>query len=259
MQDQDTGICSFDADSVVLVTGASSGIGAAIALKLNALGAAVIANGTNVPRLEAVRERARHPDRFHLAPRDLLADIDQLASWVKELCARHGKLSGLAIAAGKTETIPFAAYERARALALFDLLFHVPLEIAKAAVDRRNCLPGRMKIVFIAAAASIAPNKGQIVYGAAKAALACAARCMSKELAPRGICVNCISPGLVRTAMFDETVALLGEDFLNQEAARYPLGIGDPEDIAGLAAFLLSPAARWMTGQNLLVDGGRIG
>lgn len=255
----DTDAGAFDASSVILVTGASSGIGAAIAMRLNGLGATVIANGTSLSRLEAVRGKAKHPDRFHLAPRDLLADVPGLALWVKELCQRYGRLSGLVCAAGKTETVPLTGYDHARARALFDLLLHVPLELAKAVVDRRHCVAGRLKIVFIAAAASVSPNKGQLVYGAAKAALVCAARCLGKELAHRGICVNCISPGLVRTPMMEETVSLLGEDFLREEASRYPLGLGRPEDVAGLAAFLLSPASRWMTGQNLLIDGGRIG
>ena len=258
MYDADRDSLPFDASSVMLVTGASSGIGAAIALRLNALGATVIANGTDVSRLEDVRGRAEHPERFHLAPRDLLEDIPGLASWVRELCLRHGALGGLVCAAGRTETMPLAGYERGRALALFDLLLHVPLELAKAVAHRRHCAAG-LSIVFIAAAASVAPNKGQLVYGAAKAALVCAARCMSKELAPRGIRVNCISPGLVRTPMMEETVSLLGEDFLREEASRYPLGLGVPEDVAGLAAFLLSPSSRWMTGQNLLLDGGRLG
>jgi NAD(P)-dependent dehydrogenase (short-subunit alcohol dehydrogenase family) len=149
-------------------------------------------------------------------------------------------------------------YDPAQARALFDLCFHAPLLLARGLLDRRNCLPGA-SLVFIAAAAAVSPNKGQAVYGAAKAALVCAARCLSREVAPRGIRVNCISPGLVRTPMLEETLALLGEDFLETEEPLYPLGLGRPEDVAGLAAFLLSPSGRWVTGQNWILDGGRLG
>ena len=250
---------SFAENRVILVTGASSGIGASIALRLNELGAVVIASGRNEGKLDALKRRAHSPTHFHLEPKDLAADIEALPQWVEELRIRYGKLSGLAFAAGKTATMPFMQYEHAAALKMFDLLCHAPLMLSKAVIDRRNCVAKGLSLLFIAAAASIAPNKGQTIYGAAKAALVCAARCMAKELAPRSIRVNCISPGLVRTPMLDETVELLGEGFLQHEEPLYPLGLGLPEDVANLAAFLLSPAARWITGQNVLIDGGRLG
>lgn len=249
-------LVAFEKTRVLLVTGASSGIGAAIALRCNALGAAIIASGRSRSKLETLRAEARHPERFHLEPRDLAVDIEELPRWVEELRERYGKIGGFAFSAGRTQTMPFLQYERASALELFDLLCHVPLLLAKAVLDRRNCLSDGFSALFIASAASIAPNKGQALYGAAKAALVCAARCMSKELAPRGIRVNCISPGLVRTPLLDEMTELLGEDFLQKEEAQYPLGIGLPEDVANLAAFLLSSAGKWITGQNLLIDGG---
>lgn len=245
-------------NDLFLITGASSGLGAAIALRLNALGASVIANGRSTAKLEAIRQQAAFPDCVHLEPHDLLADIDALPRWIGDLRERYGKFRGFAFSAGKTQTAPFMQYDRASALELFDLLCHVPLLLAKAVLDRRNCRSDGFSALFIAAAASIAPNKGQSVYSAAKAALVGAARCMSKELAPRGIRVNCISPGLVRTPMLEETTALLGDEFLQTEGALYPLGIGMPEDIGNMAAFLLSPAGRWVTGQNILIDGGRL-
>jgi NAD(P)-dependent dehydrogenase (short-subunit alcohol dehydrogenase family) len=250
-------LVSFAGETRLLVTGASSGIGAAIALLCNSLGATVIAGGRSREKLEKVKARAAHPDFFYPEPGDLTIDMDTLPLWVQTLRERYGKFSGAAFAAGKTLTAPFMLYDQAQARELFDLLFHAPLTLAKAVADRRNCLPSA-SIIFIAAAASIAPNKGQTIYGAAKAALVCAARCMGKELAPRGIRVNCISPGLVRTPMLEETLSLLGEDFLQQEEPLYPLGFGRPEDVAGLAAFLLSSAGRWVTGQNWLIDGGRL-
>ncbi|MDL2207195.1 SDR family oxidoreductase [Desulfovibrio sp. OttesenSCG-928-F20] len=256
-------VVTFEEGKIILVTGASSGIGSAIALRCNALGATVIASGRSRAKLEAVRAEVLYPERFHVEPKDFVADIETLARWVGELRERHGKFGGFAFAAGRTETMPFMQYERATALELFDLLCHIPLLLARAVLDRRNCVSGDsnaggFSAVFIAAAASIAPNKGQTVYGAAKAALVCAARCMSKELAQRGIRVNCISPGLVKTPMLEETTAFLGEEFLQTEGSLYPLGLGLPEDVGNLAAFLLSPAARWITGQNILIDGGRL-
>lgn len=245
-------------NALVLVTGASSGIGAAIALRLNTLGYVVIAHGRDVAKLESVKRQASCPARMHLEPRELLTETEGIPQWVSELRSRYGRLAGMAFAAGQTVTMPFMQYDHSCALRLFDLLCHVPLMIAKAVIDRRNCVEQGVSLVFVASAASVAPNKGQLIYGAAKAALVCAARCMSKELAPRGIRVNCISPGLVRTPMLDETSAVLGDSFLQKEEALYPLGLGEPEDVAELAAFLLSPATRWMSGQNIVIDGGRL-
>jgi NAD(P)-dependent dehydrogenase (short-subunit alcohol dehydrogenase family) len=250
-------LVAFTGETCILITGASSGIGAVVALCCNGLGATVIASGRSREKLEAVKKRAARPESFHIEPRDLTVSPDTLPQWVQTLRERYGKFGGLVCAAGKTLTAPFMLYDAAQARELFDLLCHIPLILAQAVADRRNCLPA-CSIVFIAAVAAVAPNKGQSVYGAAKAALVCAARGMSKELAPRGIRVNCVSPGLVRTPMLDETVALLGEDFLREEEALYPLGLGMPEDVAGAAAFLLSSAGRWITGQNWLLDGGRL-
>jgi NAD(P)-dependent dehydrogenase (short-subunit alcohol dehydrogenase family) len=249
-------LAAFTAGDRILITGASSGIGAAIALRCNGLGATVIACGRDTKRLQAVRNGSAAPERFHPERRELSDAADALPAWVGELREKYGKFGGLVCAAGKTLTAPFMLYDPLEARELFDLLCHVPLTLARAVLDRRNSRSG-CAVVFIAAAAASAPNRGQSVYGAAKAALACAARCMAKELAPRGARVNCISPGLVRTPMLDETVALLGEDFLREEEPLYPLGLGRPEDVADLAAFLLSSAGRWITGQNWMLDGGR--
>lgn len=245
-------------ESPILVTGASSGIGAAIALRLNSFGARVIASGRNAAKLEDVRSQAPSPQFFYPEQKDLAADIAELDKWVDGLASRYGKFGGLAFAAGATETAPFSLYEYAAGINMFNLLFHAPVMVAKGVTRRKNCVQDGLSIVFIAAAAAISPNKGQMTYAAAKAALVRAAHCMAKELASRKVRVNCISPGLVKTPMLDATVELLGEDFATREEKLYPLGLGEPEDVANMAVFLLSPAARWITAQNILVDGGRL-
>lgn len=247
----------FSADDRFLVTGASSGIGRAIALALNNEGATVLANGRDETRLAESRSLAAAPERFHPVPRDLASDMDGLKGWLRGLRAEYGSLRGLACAAGITWNAPVALYALPRVQQLFDLCCHVPLILSGAFCDKRvNAGPGSA-VVHIAAAAAVDPNPGQGAYAAAKAALVAGARCLAKEVAPRGIRVNCISPGLVEGSMMEATCRQLGEDFLARELPRYPLGIGTPADVANLAAFLLSGRASWLTGQNILLTGGR--
>ena len=248
---------TFTAAQRILVTGASSGIGRASALLLIERGATVIANGRDMARLEQVRDASADPGRMLLAPRDMTADMDSLPAWLKGLSSQFGPLHGLVCSAGATWNAPMALYDMARAHQLFDLCCHAPLILGGAFCDRRANAGTGSAIVFIAAAAAVAPNPGQGVYGAAKAALVAGAACLAKEAAPRGIRVNCISPGLVQGPMMDATVQQLGRSFLEKEQALYPLGFGKPHDVAHMAAFMLSQDAAWLTGQNIMLTGGR--
>ena len=248
---------TFSAAQRILVTGASSGIGRAIALLLNERGATVLANGRDMERLEQVRTACAAPSRMLLAPRDMTADMESLPAWLKGLSRQFGPLHGLVCSAGATWNAPMALYDLAKVRQLFDLCCHAPLLLGGAFCDRRANTGAGAAIVFIAAAAAVAPNPGQGAYGAAKAALVSGAVCLAKEAAPRGVRVNCISPGLVQGPMMDATVEQLGMSFLEREQPLYPLGFGKPQDVASMAAFMLSQEASWLTGQNIMLAGGR--
>ena len=194
---------TFSAAQRILVTGASSGIGRAIALLLNERGATVLANGRDMERLEQVRTACADPSRMLLAPRDMTADMESLPAWLKGLSRQFGPLHGLVCSAGATWNAPMALYDLAKVRQLFDLCCHAPLLLGGAFCDRRANTGAGAAIVFIAAAAAVAPNPGQGAYGAAKAALVSGAVCLAKEAAPRGVRVNCISPGLVQAGPHD--------------------------------------------------------
>ena len=127
------------------------------------------------------------------------------------------------------------------------------VRLAKAVLDRRHNTGKGASLVFIASTAAQHENAGLAAYAASKGAIVSLVRSLACECAPRGIRVNALSPGLIPTP---QTEKLFGES-LAARAALYPLGVGTPEDIAQTAAFLLSPAARWITGQNITVDGGK--
>ena len=249
---------AFSGDQIFLVTGASSGLGEAIALRLNELGGTVIANGRDVARLEGCQAKARTPARIHLAPRDLTHDMEALPLWVRELREQYGKLRGLICCAGHNKLTPLRNYDLDKARALFDIHFHAPILLAKGFADRRNNIGPGAAVVFIASVLGHVPDRGVVTYGSAKGALISATRHLSRELALQGLRANCISPGLVRTGMTENyAVAAIGYDFFSDEEATYPLGLGRASDVADAAAFLLSDGSRWITGKNFILDGGK--
>jgi NAD(P)-dependent dehydrogenase (short-subunit alcohol dehydrogenase family) len=250
-------VISFSKDNTILVTGASSGIGKAVALLCSRLGATVIACGRDKDKLSEVREQSRCPEAFHPEPLDLTADLDALPAWVKSLKEKYGKLRGLVCCAGYARILPLREYSRIEAARLLDIHFHAPLLLAEGFADRRNNAGPGSSIVFMASAAAIAREAGLSAYGGAKAALIAAMESISKELAPQRIRVNAVAPAVVRTPMGEAYLSFLSDEAREKELAAYPLGLGEPEDVAGMAAFLLSDAGRWITGQVIAMDGGR--
>lgn len=249
---------SFQREQLFLVTGASSGIGRAATLLLTELGASVAALGRSEARLEAVRRESACPEAVHLYPYDLTRDLDGLMRLVNQIREQHGKLAGFCSCAGTMYMDNLRSYERRQSEDVFTLHATVPLLLARAVTDRRNCVGAGTSLVFIAALGGVAPPAGLLSYGTAKAALIASAKSLSKELGSRRIRVNCVSPALVRTPMTEQDYAgLMGYDVVAAEAAHYPLGVGEPEDVAAAAIFLLSERARWISGSNLILDGGR--
>lgn len=246
----------FSVKDTFLVTGASSGIGRAIALELCAQGARVIANGRDEEKLSGTREAAAFPENIIPAARDLSRDMAGLPNWLLKLAREFGPLRGLALAAGRTHNAPLSYYDMERANQIFDICCHAPLKLA-GSFARKQVYAPPASIVFIAAAAALDPNPGQGIYAAAKGGLIAGANCLAKEFAPKKIRVNCISPGLVEGPMLDGTVRLLGRQFLEREEKMYPLGLGRPENVGALAVFLLSEKSAWLTGQNIVQTGGR--
>lgn len=243
---------NFSQEQVFIVAGASSGIGQAIALKLNELGASVVALARSIEKLIETKNIAKYPDNFFVEKKDLVADVEGLSNYISELRKKYGKFSGLACVAGvdviqTLQTLNIEDIENT-----FKLNYQVPIFLSKGFADRRNNVGEGSSIVFITSIAGVYPDKGQIVYGGSKAALIAASRSISKELSSRKIRCNCISPAWIETPMFEKQKELIGVDISN-----YALGIGQPSDVSNLTAYLLSADARWITGQNYILDGGR--
>ncbi len=234
-----------------LVTGASGAIGGAIAKALHAQGAAVALSGTRRDALDALAGELG--ERVHVAPADL-GDAQETEALPGRVEKALGDLHILVNNAGLTRDM--------LALRLSDEQWQSVIDVNLTAVFRlsRAALRGMMRrrrgrIVNIASIVGVTGNPGQANYAASKAGMIGMTKSMAAEVAARGVTLNCIAPGFVRSPMTD---ALSGQ----QQAGlleRIPAGrIGEPGDIAGAAVFLASDEAAWVTGQTVHVNGGMV-
>ena len=234
----------------ILVTGASSGIGRGMAITCSKMGATVIINGRNIAKLKET-ESMMEPDRAIIKSGDL-TDDSTLSSLVSEL----PKLDGIVHCAGMGQRIPCKDIESSNVDAVMNVNFKAPVML-QSELLRQKKLNKASSIVFIASIASWSPSLGNSIYSASKGAIISYANCLSIELAPRKIRVNCISPAMVWTDLIlaDGT----DKEQLLEDEQTYPLKrYGQPEDIANLAVYMLSDASSWMTGSNVNITGGGI-
>lgn len=242
----------FTAEQRFVVTGASSGIGEGVALLLNELGATVIGIGRDQGRLDAMKAKSSHPDEVFLERKDLTDDISGLPAYVKSLKEKYGKLSGLAYCAGVGELMPLRMWDYEGAERIFRVNYFAPVAFLKGMLDKRNNVGAGTSCVMVASAAAEMAERGHVSYAGSKAALIASARSIAKEFSPLGMRVNCVSPTLIMTPL-----ALAGgEDYIETQTAKYPMGAGTVADVAQMVAFLLSSASKWISAQNYTVDCG---
>ena len=245
--------------AAAVVTGSGRGIGRGIALALAEAGADVVVTGRRVHEVEAVAAEVDALGRRGVPyPGDLRDDgfVEALADHAVDTFGRLDIWVNNAGATDERTLSSLASTSDATWRSMIDLNLTAVFQGAKAAALRM----GRgAAIVNIASGAGMRPAPNTGAYGAAKAGVLNLTMTMAAELAGQGIRVNAVSPGPVPTEAF--RVALDFDDAgLEQLATTVPLGrLGTPEDIAAAVLYLCSPAASWVTGQNLLVSGGREG
>jgi 3-oxoacyl-[acyl-carrier protein] reductase len=233
-----------------LVTGATGGIGAAIVRALHAQGARVAISGRRAAELEALAA-ALGGERVLVAPADL-ADPAAPAALVERVEAAFGSLDILVNNAGFTRDMLALRMGDADWNAVLEVDLNAPFRLARAAL--RGMMKRRAgRIVSIASIVGVTGNAGQANYAAAKAGLIGLSKSLAQEVAPRGVTVNVVAPGFVKTAMTDA----LNEAQKGKLMERIPLArMGAPEDVAAAVAYLASDEAAWVTGQTLHVNGG---
>ena len=242
---------------VAVVTGASKGIGAAIAERLAADGASVAINyATSKEDAEALAERIRGNGGKAKAIHADIGNPSQAKPFVDAAVKEFGRLDILVNNAGKFHIGPIGTVDEADVRSQFAVNVDGPIFATQAAASHFSTEGGR--VINVSSIAATHPLPGLSVYSATKAALDALTRVWAAELGPRGITVNAVAPGLVDTAMLRAATAPMGgEEAVKGMVARTPLGrLGTTSDVADVVAFLASPDARWVTGQVVEASGG---
>lgn len=236
----------------VLVTGASSGIGRGIAVECSKMGAKVIINGRNKERLQKTFDQLEGEGHIQIvADLSKQEDIERLANEVPEL-------NGFVNSAGIPKICPVKRIDRQTLEEIMNVNAFGPILLTSQLL-RKKKLQKKSSIVLIASISGVCmANTGEGPYAATKAALAGYTKTAAFELAAQGTRVNTICPGLVPTEILTLSNEMFSEDQLKETMyGRYPLRrVGTPEDIANGAIYLLSDASSWVTGINLVIDGG---
>ena len=239
----------------VLITGASSGIGKACAVECNAEGARVHLLGRDEKRLREVWDKLKNEGNSYHAMD--LSETGKIENLINEIVMQYGKIGGFIHSAGYQTMAPLNALTPDHFIKIFTINTIAGFEISRHLSKKKNHSEAGLSIVFMASVMSILGESALVAYCASKAALVGGARSMAIELAPKRIRVNCISPGSVTgTAMETKDQAQLSIGEQATIASKYPLGLGATSDIANMACYLLSEKACWITGQNLVIDGG---
>lgn len=236
----------------ILVTGASSGIGRAIAIECAKMGANLIITARNEERLRATfDDLVIESDQKH---KIVIADL-QVTEQVENLIAETGKIDGLVLCSGKGLRLPFQFSSRDKFDDIFETNFYAPVELMRLLYKKKQINKDGSIVILASLGGTEVFSGCHCIYGASKAALNSIMKFCAKEFAQRKVRVNSICPGMVDTPLIHR--GTVSEEQLQEDMKRYPLKrYGVPQDIAYNAVYLLSDASSWMTGHSMVLDGG---
>ena len=241
---------------IFLVTGATSGIGKGVVLSLLSQGAKVIAIGRDSKKLASLKSEAINKNNLILEEKDL-SNCDGLDKWILNIAKKYGKVKGLVLSAGIQQITPISSpLSVEKSKELFEINYFSNIQLAKGFCDRRANIGKGSSVVFLSSIASIKGNMGIIGYAASKGAINSAVKSLALEVAKLGIRVNAVLPGFVKTEMILRWKEVYNKKYMEKMNNEYPLGIGKVDDVTGPILFLLSDESKWITGSEIIVDGG---
>ncbi len=234
---------------IALITGAAGGLGDKIARTLHAQGATLALTDRNAAPMEKLKEELGDRVECFLAD---LTNSDDVNNLVKNVEEKLGRIDILVNNAGLTRDNLFMRMSDEDWQLVLDVNLSAGFKLAKAAI--RGMMKRRFgRIIGIASVVGVMGNAGQANYSASKAGMIAMNKCLAQEVGSRGITVNSIAPGFIRTPMTD----VLPEDVKAQLLSKIPEGkLGEAQDIANAVAFLASDEAQYITGQTIHVNGG---
>jgi len=232
----------------ILVTGASSGIGKEIAVMISKAGGELIITSRNEERL-AQTFSLLEPGKHQMITGDLTrtADLEKIAS-------KADDLDGIVLSAGIMKTIPFRMVTAEALNEVMQINFTSQVMLVNR-LTRNKAIKNGSSVVFVSSiGGTMIGTVGNAVYSASKGAINGIQKVLALEFAAKKIRVNGLAPGMVKTNLWANGSISVAD--LETDEKRYPLGYGTPEDVAHAAVFLLSDASRWITGTNIVLDGG---
>ena len=233
----------------ILVTGASSGIGFETCRAIVRQGGTFIAVARRVDFLEKLMEECGSQNSF------IAADLSQMDD-IKAIVDAIENIDGIVHSAGIVSLAPVKFYSeqlmnQMRSINFDSITYLVNLIFKKKKINKGS------SIVLVSSVAGIFGMKGNGIYAASKGALIAISKVWANEFAVSKTRVNCVSPGMVKTEITSKSIENLSLEVIQEDEKKYPLGYGTPEQVADPIVFLLSDASSWITGQNLVLDGGR--
>lgn len=240
---------------IAVVTGASRGIGKAIAIELSAQGATVVINyNGSADKAEAVKEEIESDGGKAVVMQCNVADFEACDTFFKDIIEKFGRIDILVNNAGITKDGLLMRMSEEEFGSVIDVNLKGTFNCIRFA-SRQMMKQRSGRIINMSSVVGVSGNAGQINYAASKAGVIGMTKSAAKELAARGITVNAIAPGFIETDMTNA----LSDKVKEATMAQIPLGrLGGDKDIAAAAAFLVSDAAGYITGQVLHVDGGMV-
>ena len=236
-------------DKIILITGASSGIGRATAIECSKMEAKVILTARNHERLIETLSLMDNASIHKIISADLASDIADLANAIET------KIDGIVHCAGLTIPKLFLFFSEEESNSIMSVNFFAPIRLTQLLLKQKK-ISKPASIVFISSISGVyCSSIANSFYSASKGSINGIVKGLAVELASKGIRVNCVNPGMIDTDILKNSA--ITEEDLNKDRQKYPLKrYGKPEEVAYSVIYLLSDASAWMTGSNVLIDGG---
>ncbi len=238
----------------ILITGASSGIGAQCAIDCSKMGAKVILLARNEQRLSETLSSL--DGKGHMSVSIDLTDFVEMKDCVNSIVGQVGPINGLVNCAGISTTLPLKLMNIEKMGLFFNSNVFSAIELTRHFCQMGNVNKCGASIVFLSSIMALVGENGKSLYSMTKGALLSAVRSLACEYARRNIRFNCVSPGAILTPINQDLPHMKNPDARAALEAKHLLGLGQTTDISNACIYLLSDASRWVTGQNLVVDGG---